>query len=142
MQFHNLKSPRRKRKKQIGRGGKRGTYSGRGIKGQKARAGHRMRPQFRDIIAKKPKKRGYRMQTPKKHYAEVNVGELESKMQSGERISPEILVERGLVKLYKGRIPSVKLLGSGALTKNLLVKDCQISGGARKKIEEAGGRIL
>ena len=42
----------KKSKKRIGRGGKRGTYSGRGIKGQKARAGHRIRPEIRDILKK------------------------------------------------------------------------------------------
>ena len=82
------------------------------------------------------------MQSPVKPHAEVNVGELETKVSSGEKITPKFLVERGIIKLIKGRVPPVKLLGSGVLNKNLLVKDCQVSGGARKKIEAAGGKIL
>ncbi len=47
-----------KSKKRVGRGGKRGTYSGRGIKGQKSRAGRKMRPAIRDLIQRTPKLRG------------------------------------------------------------------------------------
>jgi len=61
MQIHQIKPKiKKKNRKIIGRGGKRGTYSGRGIKGQKSRAGRKIRPELRDIIKKLPKKRGYR----------------------------------------------------------------------------------
>lgn len=61
MQLHQIKpSHKSKSEKRIGRGGKRGTYSGRGIKGQKARAGAKKRPALRDFVKKIPKKRGYR----------------------------------------------------------------------------------
>ncbi|PIS13477.1 MAG: hypothetical protein COT67_01505 [Candidatus Tagabacteria bacterium CG09_land_8_20_14_0_10_41_14] len=67
MQLHQLKpSTKNKDKKRIGRGGKRGTYSGRGLKGQKSRAGRKLRPQLRDIIKRLPKKRGYRFKPVKK----------------------------------------------------------------------------
>ncbi|MDE2144662.1 MAG: hypothetical protein KGJ01_01695 [Patescibacteria group bacterium] len=61
MQLHEL-SPLHKNKeeKRIGRGGKRGTFSGRGTKGQRARAGHRIRPAERDLIQHMPKLRGTR----------------------------------------------------------------------------------
>jgi len=59
MQFHNIFSDHSyKSKKRVGRGGKKGTYSGRGMKGQKARAGHRIRPAIRDFMMKVPKLRG------------------------------------------------------------------------------------
>ncbi|MBI2065826.1 MAG: uL15 family ribosomal protein [Candidatus Zambryskibacteria bacterium] len=59
MQFHNLKSKtKRKRAKQVGRGGTRGKTAGRGTKGQNARAGHKKRPEMRDIIKRVPKLRG------------------------------------------------------------------------------------
>ena len=59
MQFHNLKSKtKRKSKRQVGRGGKRGKTSGRGTKGQNARAGHKKRPELRDFIKRIPKLRG------------------------------------------------------------------------------------
>ena len=57
VQFHQLKiKNRRKKSRQVGRGGKRGKTSGRGTKGQKARAGRKLRPEMRDIIKKFPKK--------------------------------------------------------------------------------------
>ncbi|OIO49751.1 MAG: hypothetical protein AUJ39_00315 [Parcubacteria group bacterium CG1_02_42_13] len=60
MQLHELAPIHiNKGKKRIGRGGKRGTYSGRGTKGQKARAGHRIRPAERDLIQRLPKLRGF-----------------------------------------------------------------------------------
>ena len=53
MQLHTLKrKTKNKTKKIVGRGGKRGTYSGRGLKGQKARAGRKIRPEFRDLLKK------------------------------------------------------------------------------------------
>lgn len=67
MQLHEIKKPENiKDKKRIGRGGKRGTYCGRGIKGQKARAGAKIRPALRDLIKKIPKIRGYRFKRKKK----------------------------------------------------------------------------
>ena len=65
MQTHQLKrNISNKKKRVVGRGGKRGKTSGRGTKGQKARAGHRIRPALRDIIKKIPKLRGYRFSSP------------------------------------------------------------------------------
>lgn len=59
MQFHNLQAKtKRKYARQVGRGGTRGKTSGRGTKGQNARAGHKKRPELRDIIKRIPKLRG------------------------------------------------------------------------------------
>ncbi|PIR69206.1 MAG: 50S ribosomal protein L15 [Candidatus Niyogibacteria bacterium CG10_big_fil_rev_8_21_14_0_10_46_36] len=142
MQFHTLTAPKRKTKKRVGRGGKRGTYSGRGLKGQKARAGRKLRPEFRDIIKKLPKKRGYRMKSIQKETAEVSLGMLEKNMKDGETVTPKLLASRGLVKVRGNIFPTVKLLGSGKITKKLLVKDCQISKGAKAQIEKAGGKVV
>ena len=61
MQLHEIKPTHKlKTKKRVGRGGKKGTYSGRGVKGQKSRAGAKIRPEIRDLIKKMPKKRGYK----------------------------------------------------------------------------------
>ncbi len=61
MQLHQIsKNKARKSPKRVGRGGKKGTYCGRGIKGQKARAGAKIRPELRDFIKKIPKVRGYK----------------------------------------------------------------------------------
>lgn len=70
MQLHELKSiHRKKQRKRVGRGGKRGGFSGKGIKGQKCRAGRKMQPLIRQIIKRYPKLRGYRFKSklgPKK----------------------------------------------------------------------------
>jgi len=67
MQLHQLKPKNKSKKvKRIGRGGKRGTYSGKGIKGQRCRAGAKIRPEIRDMIKKIPKKRGYNASRGKK----------------------------------------------------------------------------
>ena len=142
MQLNELKSKTvRKPKKRVGRGGKRGTFSGRGTKGQKARAGHRIRPELRDIIKKIPKLRGYRSKVRSQPRAEVDVARLSAHFADGETVTPETLVKRGLIGRVGGKIPDVKLLGSGEVSKKLLVKDCAISAGARVQIEKAGGSV-
>lgn len=141
MQLHQIKpSIKKKTKKRVGRGGKAGTYSGRGSKGQRAH-GVRIRPHLRDIIKRLPKKRGYRFHSIKKKPIVINLEVLEKKFKEGDKITPKILVEKGVIGLKKGRIPKIKLLGSGDITKKLLVSECQISASARKKIEKAGGEV-
>ncbi|KKW36045.1 50S ribosomal protein L15 [Candidatus Adlerbacteria bacterium RIFCSPHIGHO2_01_FULL_54_23] len=144
MQLHELKPKTgRKTSKRIGRGrasGK-GKTSGRGTKGQKARAGHHIRPDVREKIKKLPKLRGYRVRRIAKAAAVVNVGVLEKFFDSGAAVSPKILAERGLIRARKGSVPAVKILGDGDITKNLSVSDCAVSPKARAKIEKAGGSI-
>ena len=142
MQFHQIKqNTKKKSKKRVGRGGKRGTYSGRGIKGQKSRAGHKIRPQMRDTIKKIPKKRGYKFKSFRKKPEIINVGLLDEKFKDGDKITPASLLGVGLVKKISGKTPQVKLLGDGTLTKKLLVSECQISKSAKEKILKAGGEI-
>ncbi len=141
MQIHQVKPTiKKKKKKLIGRGGKRGTYSGRGSKGQRAH-GVRIKPQIREVIKRLPKKRGYRFHSIQKRPVVINLRVLEKKFKEGGKITPKILVESGVVGLVKGKIPEVKLLGSGNVTKKFLVAECQISGPAAEKIIKAGGSI-
>jgi len=78
MQLHQVKpSHKTKTKKRVGRGGKKGTYSGRGIKGQKARAGAKLKPAIRDLIKKIPKLRGYKFK--KKSKAKTKKSKIKSK---------------------------------------------------------------
>ncbi len=143
MQLHQLKSKTKKKtKKRIGRGGKRGTFSGRGTKGQRARAGRKIRPELRDVIKKLPKKRGYRFASFKKKSAEININVLEKNFNGNDKINPLILLKKGIIKKRKGFLPIVKLLGSGNLTKKLFVSKCQISKSAKEKIEAAGGQVI
>jgi large subunit ribosomal protein L15 len=137
-------------RKRIGRGpgsGK-GKYSGRGIKGQKSRAGsHKMRPGFEGgqmpIYMRIGKLRGatsadampigpFRTET-----VPVNVRDLD-RFDDGSEVTPESLVEKGLIKNTK---IDVKVLGMGDISKKLTVRVHAISASAREKIESAGGTV-
>lgn len=142
MQLHQLQSKHiRRRSRQVGRGGKRGKTSGRGTKGQKARAGHKIRPEIRDVIMRIPKLRGYRFKTRFKDSFPVNVRSLEAVFASGDTVSPETLLNKGIIITRAGVMPTVKILSVGDLTKKLTIKGCGVSAGARAKIEKAGGSV-
>ena len=142
MQIHQIRPAfKPKKKKSIGRGGKRGSYSGRGIKGQKSRAGHRIRPALRDIIKKIPKKRGYKTRKFRKKPEVINLDKIEKYFKDGETVEPKILLEKKLISLQNGKMPEIKILGNGEITKKLLFKGLKFSNSAKEKIEKAGGRI-
>ena len=142
MQLQEIKPiHKRKKQKRIGRGGKRGTYSGRGIKGQRTRAGRKMAPPIRELIKKYPKLRGYRFKSRKEKPAIINIKDLEKVFKKGDLISPQVLIEKRLIRKIKGRVPEIKILGQGNLTKKLTIKGCQSSEKAREKIKKAGGRV-
>jgi len=148
MQLHELQ-PKTKRKsaKRIGRGGKRGKTSGRGHKGQKARAGNSTRPEMREIIKKLPKLRGFGKNRAKTVNAErisyipVNVAALEGAFQAGDAVSPQSLVAARVIRSKRGSVPKVKILGNGELATKLSVTGCAVSASAREKIEKAGGEV-
>ncbi len=138
MQLHDLKSKDKKDKKRVGRGGARGTYCGRGVKGQKARAGSGGEPIIRRFIKRYPKLRGYRTKDGKKS-AVVNVVNLENAFDDGDEVTPESLVRKGLIRRRDGKLPPVKILGEGKLEKSLTIKNCKVSKTAKEKIKKAGG---
>lgn len=148
MQLHELK-PTKKRvtKKRIGRGGKRGKTSGRGHKGQKARAGNSTRPEMRDIIKKLPKLRGHgvnradTVNAERKQAKPVNVSVLEAHFEAGADVNPKSIVAIGILRKVRGRAPMVKILGNGDLSKKLKVTNCMVSSSAKEKIEKAGGSV-
>lgn len=116
------------KKPRVGRGGKRGTTSGKGTKGQKSRSGRRIRPAERDYIQRLPKMRGYKNKPVSPKLRAVNVGDLE-KMVSGNIIDIKIL-------------PNAKILGEGAIKKAFEIKGVPVSESARKKIEAVGGKVI
>src|SRR3954470_8065910 len=151
LNLSNLKPAQaRKNRKRIGRGigsGK-GRYSGRGIKGQKSSSGsHKMRPGFEGgqnpIYMRLGKQRGgsadampvgpHRTST-----APVNVAMLEERFDAGADVTPDTLVEKGVLKNTK---TDVKILGNGDLSKKLSITAHAVSATAREKIEAAGGSI-
>lgn len=138
MQLHELKPSHKSRSKtRVGRGGKRGTMSGRGQKGQKSRAGHRIRPEYMDLIQRLPKLRGLKNKAIKPKPVVVNVGELANIKESP--ITLDVLKSNGLVgKKYRG---AVKVLGGGEIKNPIEVKGFKVSGAAKEKIEKAGGKV-
>jgi large subunit ribosomal protein L15 len=140
---------KRKARKRVGRGlgsGK-GRYSGRGIKGQKSRAGsHTMRPGFEGgqmpIYMRLPKQRGpyskdaMPMGPHRTSTVPVNLRDLERVFDDGAEATLEAMVEKGLIKNTR---TDVKILGDGELKKKLSVTAHLFSASAREKIEKAGG---
>lgn len=148
MQLHELKPTKtRKTATRIGRGGKRGKTSGRGHKGQLARAGNSTRPEMRDIIKKLPKLRGHGVNRARTVNADkaaptvVNVSVLAANFAAGTTVSPKALVAKGVINNRGKRVPVVKILGNGDLTHALKVVGCNVSAAARTKIEAAGGTV-
>jgi large subunit ribosomal protein L15 len=142
MQLHQLKpTHKKKKKKRIGRGGKRGTYSGRGIKGQKARAGASLKPAIRVFIKRYPKLRGYKFKGKKEKSTSINVETLEKNFKKGDTVNPKALLEKKIISKIKGRLPQVKILGRGEIKKALTVEGFKLSKAAKEKIEKAGGTI-
>jgi large subunit ribosomal protein L15 len=140
MQIHEINYIKKnKSKKRVGRGGKKGTYSGRGMKGQKSRAGHKKAPVIRELLKKYHKLKGYKFSTIKKSIAVVNLSDINKNFKKDEIVSPKLLVEK---KLIKKNISSVKILGKGELKNPITVKGCLLSKSVIKKIEEANGKII
>ncbi len=147
MQIHDVKkNSANKTSVRIGRGGKRGKTSGAGMKGQKARAGTSGRSAMRDIIKKIPKLRGQGVNGNKNksiivNHFPVNLSLINEKFDNGEKVSSETLFEKGIIKRTKGKLPWVKILGNGDISKKVEIEGLKISGTAKEKIEKAGGKI-
>ena len=139
MQSHELQ-PRYKAKgkKRIGRGGKRGTYSGRGQKGQRSRSGHRIRPAERDLLQRIPKLRGIKNKPKSSKTVVLNMSDVE-RFAEGGILNKKILLEKGIV----GRKEKlIKLLSIGEIKKSVTVEGITASKKAQEKIEKAGGKIV
>ncbi len=132
----------RKRRKRVGRGDSagQGSTAGRGMKGQKSRSGSSIRAGFEggqnQLIKGLPMKRGFN-NIFKTYYSLISLETLES-FAEGERITPELLRERGFLKSLK---QPVKIVGDGQLTKAVTVAAHRFTGSAREKIEAAKGKV-
>jgi large subunit ribosomal protein L15 len=146
MQIHELKrkNPNKKPIK-VGRGGKRGKTSGKGTKGQNARSGSSRRPEIRDMIKKIPKLRGRGVNINKSFQQKsqpISLSILDKNFKDGEKVTPNNLFEKNLVKKEMGKLPLVKILATGELTKKLIISKCSVSKKAQDSIEKAGGKIV
>lgn len=136
MQLHDIKPEHPLKKKyRKGRGKRRGMYSGRGIKGQKARAGHKLQPIIRRILKKYHKKPGYRFKPLSDKPEVVNLERINKVFKEGETVSPETLVEKGVLRRKEKRLPKVKILGKGQIEQKLEFEDVDFSESALEKIK-------
>lgn len=142
MQIHSVvRKTKLKKHKIVGRGGRRGKTSGRGTKGQNARAGRKKRPEIRTIIKKLPKKRGYRFKSIQLKPVSLTFTQIEKYFNQGETVSPVTLAEKGFSVKQGTTLSKIKVLGTGTLTKKLTFSKCLVSAGAKAAIEALGGTI-
>ena len=130
-------------RKRVGRGNGSGygKTAGRGLNGQKSRAGGGKRPGFEGgqtpLTMRLPKLPGFR-NINRVEYLPVNVSRLEEKFEAGETVNGESLKAKGIIK-HEDAL--VKVLGDGELTKALTVSVDKVSASAKAKIEAAGGKV-
>ncbi|HEY4489769.1 MAG TPA: uL15 family ribosomal protein [Candidatus Paceibacterota bacterium] len=145
MQTHNLKRKNKNKKARlVGRGGKRGKTSGRGTKGQNARAGRKKRPEIRDIIKKIPKLRGRGKNSNKSIQwkpVTLNLDILEKNFENGETVSPSSVIGKGIAKKSEVHTRGIKILSDGKITKKLIIKSISMSKNAHEKLSKAGTTI-
>lgn len=131
----------RTRRRRVGRGNaSRGTYSGRGMKGQRSRTGGKrglIRRSLRALLERVPKQRGFVSRHAK--FAVINLDDLDRSFAASDVVTPVKLQEKNLIRsAYSG----VKLLGLGSLRKQLTVHVHACSGTAKTAVEAAGGRVV
>lgn len=145
MQAHELKPPKgaKHARKRLGRGNAtgQGTYSGRGLKGQKSRSGNKPRRFFEGgqtrLMKRLPRKRGFRNPF-RVEYEPVNLRDLEA-FEPETEVTPELLKEKRILRSIR---KPVKVLATGELTKALTVKAHKFSLTAKERIEAAGGTAV
>ncbi|MEJ7601100.1 MAG: 50S ribosomal protein L15 [Kofleriaceae bacterium] len=145
MTLHNLHpnegATREKKRLGRGRGSGKGKTSGKGVKGQKARAGHHgARLAFEGGQMPMPRripKRGFKNPNRLEPHP-INVATLEAVFETGDTVNLETLQAKGLVPKL---VEYVKILGEGELTKKLTVSAYNASATAKEKIEKAGGSV-
>ena len=127
----------------VGRGGKRGKTSGRGTKGQKARSGHKIRPEIRDFIKRLPKLRGSGKNsnhTIQEKPMAVSLTAIDKAFKNGDEVNPSTLRNVGLIRARESSVALVKILG-GEISKKLKFTNVLVSASAKGIIEKAGGTI-
>ena len=151
MQLHNLKrNTKNKKSVQVGRGGARGKTSGRGTKGQGARAGRKIRPELRDRIKKIPKLRGRGKNSNLSIQTKplpVTLAMIEKAFENGSEVTIATLIKTKLVSIYKGKAPKVKIVGNkkdetkeASFSKKVTVSGIPVTASVRVLIEKGKTR--
>lgn len=146
MRLDELKAPAgaRRQRKRVGRGNGsgNGTYAGRGMKGQKARAGGGVRRGFEGgqlpVIRRLPSQRGF-TNIFKKEYSIVNLDSIVAKLPEETDVTPELMKQ---ARLIRGLSLPVKVLGRGEIDRAVTVLAHKFSDEARRKLEAAGGQAV
>lgn len=137
MQLHQLISKTKtKKEKRVGRGGKRGTFSGKGTKGQRARAGHKMLPDIRAMIIRIPKLKGLKHKSLVDKPIAINLADITKKIKE-DIITKELLAKYRLIR----RKDSVKILATGEISRPITIKGMAVSKKAKEAIEAKGGKV-
>lgn len=131
------------RRKLLGRGRSsgHGKTSGRGMNGQHCRAGSRFRPGFESghiPLYRRLPRRGFNNAAFKKVFATVNLSSIEERFEANAVVDAESLVKAGLIRKATD---TVKVLGSGEISKALTFKVAATTASAKVKIEKAGGKV-
>ncbi len=141
--LNSFKLPeKRKSRTRVGRGnGSKGTYSGRGLKGQKSRSGGGV-PLFFEggqlpLVKRLPFLRGFKNRF-KKDFSIVNLLDIENKFNEGDEVNAESLFNHNLIRKKSS---NVKILGNGNLTKSLKIKVHAVTKSAEEKIKKSGSTI-
>lgn len=143
MQLHSIQPKKAwQDKKRVGRGGKRGTTSGRGTKGQNARSGSKkIRPAIYDLIKKLPKLRGWKMKRINETPVAVRLEVLARVFEEGTIITKEALAEKKVIRKQGGLLPKVKILAGSPITKKLTIEGMMLTKGALEAVTKAGGSV-
>lgn len=146
LSLHTLRpfAASQKKRKRVGRGhgSAHGSYSTRGVKGQRSRSGGSKGlylKGLKPILLQTPKLRGFKSIHAKA--IGINLVLLEKHFSDGDHITPQVLVERNLIKVRPDTQFKVKILGSGKLSKKITIEGCEASASARAQIEKAGGSV-
>ena len=140
--LNTFKSNNRKSRTRVGRGnGSKGTYSGRGLKGQKSRSGGGVPVFFEGgqlpLVKRLPFLRGFKNRF-KIQFSLVNLDSIESNYKDGDLVDPSSLNDKGIIRK---KTDNVKILGSGDLTKKLDFSVHAASKSAHDKIKKSGSQI-
>jgi large subunit ribosomal protein L15 len=139
--LHNISPTKgsQKDRKRVGRGGKRGTYSGRGLKGQKSRSGVSglKRRGMKQLIERSHKLRGFKSIHAKPEI--ISLADLDKNFKASDKVTPQILVKKKLVDTARN---GVKILSNGKIKSKITVSGCSISATAKTAIESAGGKVI
>jgi len=138
-QLHTIKPAHKGRSRvRVGRGGKRGTYSGRGMKGQKSRASNKPRPAIRDLIKRFPKLRGDDVVSPDGPEPMTLTLKMLSGFAPGSSVTFRTLTKKGVLPSV---VTPAKIVDGGTAPVKLNVVGIRVSASAKKKIEDAGGTV-